>query len=88
MSRNYSLKCLRIMPIHHVGASACSPEALNGSKTLLMVAKRRLSNHRGVSIVQSEKEGIQIDMYHSHQSSTCKVLAILFFPSSNILMKP
>ena len=75
------------MPIHHVAASAYSPEALNGLKIPLMLAKRRSSNHPGVSIVLSEKGSIQIDMRNSHQSSICKVLAIFFFSSFNVLMK-
>ena len=88
MSRNFFLKCLRIMPIHRMGASACSPEASNGLKTLLMLAKRRSSNHRGVSIVQSKKDSTQIDMCDSYKSSICKVLTIFFSLDFNILIKP
>ena len=88
MSRNFSLKCLGTMPIHHVAASACSPEASNGLRIPLMLAKRRSSNHRGVSIVQPEKGSMQIDMCNFHQFSICKVLAIFFFSSLYILMKP
>ena len=53
-----------------------------------MPARRRSSNHRGVSIIQSKEDVINNDMCNSHQSSICKVLGISIFPNLNVLMKP
>ena len=54
------------MPTHPMGASVYSPEASNGSRTLLMLARKRSSNHRGVSIIQSKKDVIFNDMGNFH----------------------